>query len=487
MSTSVKGNFVYNITLTIGQLIIPLISFPYVTRVLKPDGIGLISFVDSIVMYLVLVASLGIPIYGVREIAKCHTKEERSKLFSEIFSLHVIAIIIGLIAYCIVVLSFTKTIIHLPFFAFGIISYIAGNLTFEWFFQGSENYKFITIRTLLVRMAVLVAIFIFIKDQNDLLLYYAVLNVGLLINIVISVLYLRKQIVFVLPVKVQIKQHIKPILNLFATRFAISIYVVLLNALIGFMATNNFVGYFSAAYKVYFISLTLVIAYNTVIIPKMTKSYILGDKAAMHHYVDSAYNFIIDFAVPLAGFIFINASSIIHILAGNEYNNSITDVQILSPLIFIIGFGNVFAMNILTPMGNDKYFMYAVTIGMSFSLLVTIPLIYYYQDTGAAVGLFLTELLNCTILAFYVKKTWQFTLNIKRLFLCLVSLSPFYLIHLFVRPYLSNFIINIVCNGLLCALYWLFLQAFLFKNMQYFAWIKESAVKLRSLKSDKSL
>ena len=487
MSTSVKGNFAYNIALTIGQLIIPLLSFPYLTRILKPDGIGLISFVDSIVMYLVLMASLGIPIYGVREIAKCYTKEERSKLFSEIFSIHAISIVAGLILYGIVVFSFTKTNSHLPFFALGIISYIAGNLTFEWFFQGSENYKFITIRTLLVRFTVLIAIFILIKDQSDLLLYYAVLNAGLIINIVINILYLRKQVTITLPKAAAIKKHIRSIFSLFATRFVISVYVVLLNALIGFLSTDRAVGYFSAAYKIYFISLTLVIAYNTVIIPKMTKSYIHGDEAAMHYYINSAYNFIIDFAVPLAAFILVNAYSIIHIIAGNEYNHSVTDIQILSPLIFIIGFGNVFAMNILTPMGNDKYFLYSVITGMSFSLVVTIPLIIYYSDTGAAVGLFLTELLNCCVLAFYVKKTWQLTLDVKRLFLCFIALIPFYFINMLLEHFVSNFIINIVSNGVLCILYWLFLQAFVFKNTHYFTWIRQSIFKIAGLKSGRSL
>ncbi len=486
MSTSVKGNFIYNLVLTIGQLLIPLVSFPYLTRILRPDGIGLVSFVDSIVMYLVFVASLGIPIYGVREIAKCNTKEERSRLFSEIFFLHIIAILFGLIAYGIIVLSFAKTRAHLSFFALGIISYIAGNLTFEWFFQGSENYKFVTIRTLLVKVAVLIAVFALITDSDDLLLYYALINAGLIINIIINTLYLRKQVAVFRPAIPSLRKHIRPIFSLFITRFAISIYVVLLNALIGFLSTNKAVGYFSAAYKVYFVSLTLVIAYNTVIIPKMTQSYAQGDETAMNGYVNSAYDFIIDFAVPLSVFIIINAYSIVHVIAGNEYDRAVTDLQILSPLIFVIGFANIFAMNILTPMGNDKYFLYAVVSGMFFSLIINIPLIIYQSDLGASIGLLLTELLICSILAYYVKKIWRLTLNVKRLLYCLVLLLPLYFIHSFLQPYIPNFIFSLIINGAVCALYWLLLQAFIFKNIQYFDWIKREAFKIAGIKSTKS-
>jgi O-antigen/teichoic acid export membrane protein len=473
--------------LTIGQLLIPLLSFPYLTRILKPDGIGLVSFVESIVMYMVLLASLGIPIYGVREIAKCVTKEERSKVFCEIFSIHAIAIIIGLIIYCIIVLSFTKTHEHLPFFALGIISYIAGNLTFEWFFQGSENYKFITIRSLLVKVVVLIAIFIIIKSQDDLLLYYGVLTSGLMINTVINVFYLRKQLVISRPSAAAIKKHIRPILNLFATRFVISIYVVLLNALIGFLSTNKAVGFFATAYKIYSVSSALILAYNTVIIPKMTQSYAKGDEIAMHHYANSAYNFIIDFALPFAAFIFINAYSIIHIVAGSDYDRSITDLQILAPLIFIIGISNIFAMNIVTPMGNDKYLLYTVIVGMLFSLLFNIPSIIYFGDLGASIGLSLTELLNCIVLAYYVKKTWHLTLNFRRLLLCFILLVPFYFINVFIQQYISNFIISVGYNGVLCILYWLFVQAFIFKNRQYFEWVKPYVFKVLNLKSSKQL
>lgn len=486
MSKSVRVNFIYNIALTIGQLLIPLLSFPYLTRVLKPDGIGLIGFVESIVMYLVLLASLGIPIYGVREIAKCFTKKERDQLFSEIFSIHFIFIIVGLTAYGIVALSFTKTYSHLPFFAIGIVSYIAGNLTFEWFFQGSENYKFITIRTLVVRTVVLIAIFIFIKNQDDLFLYYIILNSGLLINTIINIIYLRKQVVFTLPKSIHLKKHFRPILSLFATRFATSIYVVLLNALIGFLSTDKAVGFFSAAYKVYFVSLTSVIAYNTVIIPKMTKSYAQGDETAMLYYTNSAYNFIIDFAVPLSVFIIINATAVIQVIAGSEYNSSIADVQILAPLIFVIGLSNVFAMNILTPMNNDRFFLYSVTAGMFFSLFITIPLIIYYSDWGASVGLFFTEILICFILAYYVKKTWLLTLDFRRLTMCLILLIPFYLIHVFVNYYIYNFILSIIYNGVFCVIYWFFLQVVVFKNRKYFEWIKENVFKSLNLKSDKT-
>jgi O-antigen/teichoic acid export membrane protein len=487
MSRSVKNNFVYNMALTIGQLLIPLLSFPYLTRILKPEGIGLISFVESIVMYLVLVASLGIPIYGVREIAKCVNKEERSKVFCEIFSIHAIAIIAGLIIYGIVVFSFTKTYAHLPFFALGVISYIASNLSFEWFFQGSENYKFITIRTLLVRIAILIAIFLLIKNPGDILLYYGVLTSGLFVNSIISILYLRKHLTVIRPSSVAIKRHLRPIFSLFATRFFISVYAVLLNALIGFLSTDKAVGYFAAAYKVYIVSGTLILAYNTVIIPKMTQSYTQGNESAMHRFAANAYDFIIDFAIPFAAFIFVNAYPIINIIAGHEYDRSVTDLQILAPLIFIIGFSNVFAMNILTPMGNDKYFLYAVIAGMSFSLLVTIPFIVYYSDLGASVGLLLTELLICSILAYHVKKTWQLTLNFKRLLLCIILLIPFYLINVIVGQYVSNFIINVGYNGVLCLLYWLFLQVFIFKNRQYIDWAKPYMFKFLNIKSDKPL
>lgn len=487
MRTSVKDNFVYNIVLTVGQLLIPLLSFPYLTRILKPDGIGLISFVESIVMYLILLASLGIPIYGVREIAKCYTKEERSKIFFEIFSIHIFSIVFGLAAYFIVIFSFSKTYNNLPFFTIGAVSYLAGNLTFEWFFQGSENYKFITIRTLLVKCAVLVAIFTLIKSPGDLLLYYGVLATGLLINAVINIFYLRKQVTFKRPAVTAVKKHIRPIFSLFATRFAISVYAILLNALIGFLSTNKAIGFFSAAYKVYIVSVTLMLAYNTVIIPKMTKSYMQNDETAMHYYCNSAYNFIIDFAVPFSAFILVNAYSIIHLLAGDQYDRSINDLRILAPLIFIISLSNVFAMNILTPMGNDKYFLYAVTSGMVFSLLISVPLIIYYSDIGACTGLFLTEVSICFILVYYVKKTWHFTLNIRRLLICFMLLIPFYFINILIQYYVSNFIISIVCNSVLCVLYWLFVQAFIFKNRQYFELVKPWIFKMLSIKPDKEL
>lgn len=158
--SSIKRNFIFNIILSVTQVLFPLITFSYVARVIAPIGIGTVSFVESICRYAMLVAALGIPVYGVREVAKIKGDNKKmSELCSELIFIHFLATLLVSIVYIIVVMNSDKLFQHVDYYILGFVMVLSNVFIIEWYFQGIGDFKFITIRTLLVRLATTISVF----------------------------------------------------------------------------------------------------------------------------------------------------------------------------------------------------------------------------------------------------------------------------------------------------------------------------------------
>ena len=268
---SLKANVVFNYINTITGMIIPVITFPYVSRILLPDGIGIVNFQNSIISYIVLFTSLGIPLYAVKEIAKCRDNIElRNKTTIEIALLSFILCLIGYVIVFLLGLYVPQLNTNLSLFYILSLSIIFTCLGVQWFYQGIEDFKFITIRALIVRVIVAISLFIFVKDKNDLLIYGAI-TVGTTVgNNFINFFHLRKFIPIssLSKYKLNIQKHIKPALHIFVLNLIISIYVNLNTIMLGFMDGDYAVGLYTAGNKIPHIILSLVTSMGVVLLPR---------------------------------------------------------------------------------------------------------------------------------------------------------------------------------------------------------------------------
>ena len=398
---NLKKNIVYSILLTASQVLFSLIILPYITRVLGPANIGRVAFTDSIAQYFIIFASLGIPIYGVREISRAkHDKALLSKLFFELMAILLIATGILVVIYVVLMFTVKEFRIDKQLFYLGLVQLFLSAFIFEWFFQGLENFKFIALRTFFVRLISTIAIIVFVKNKTDSTLYYGILTFTLLGNTILNLFSLPASTSMRLK-GLDLKKHLKPIFTFFSTRFVTSVYVILLTVVLGFVSSKESVAFFSSAYKIYTVALTFIIAFSSVLIPRLSDYINRNMHAEGVSLVSKSLHVICSFGIPVVIGVIFFSGQIVHILLGDKFLAARTDLILLSPLILVISISNLFAMNVLTPRNKESKFLRATFLGMCVSLILMYLLLPGLHDVGASVTLLTTECFICVLLGYY--------------------------------------------------------------------------------------
>lgn len=402
---SIKRNYLLNTSYQILILFVPLITAPYLSRVLGVKNIGMYSYAVSIVSYFTLFAILGTSTYGQRKIAYVQDdREERSRVFFETLIFRSIASITVLIFWLIYICKnqtneFIYIVLSLNIFS------VLTDIT--WFFQGLEEFAKIIIRNFFIRVISILFVFICIKSSDDLVLYVAGTGILNIIGNISIWLYLPKYITRVKNIKPF--RDIKEIVLLFIPTIAIQIYTVLDKTMIGFFSsdsTNN--GYYEQAEKIVKISLTVITSLGTVMIPRIAKTYMNGDKEAVNKYMYRSYRFVWFLAIPMClGFVSI-ANRFVPIFYGAGYEGTIPLLKLFSTLLIIIGLNNVTGVQFLIPTKKQNIFTRTVIYGAVINLILNIILIPKYFAIGAAIGSIVAELAITIIQFIYIYRLKEF-------------------------------------------------------------------------------
>lgn len=405
MSKSIKKNFIYNILLNLSAVIFPLITAPYVARVLEPDGVGLYNFSNTYAGYFALVALLGIPTYGVREVAK--VKDDKKALSDVVSQLMSIAAI----------MTFSVTMIYLFTIAFVgqlsenyLIFILAGFAIYlapfkvNWYYQGIEEFGFITLRTLVIRVFSLVCLFIFVKQKEDLIIYILI-NVlsGVIADVWNYVKLLKSGIRPRLTIK-GLKPHITPLLVLFASVIAISIYTLLDTVMLGFITNYDEVGYYSSAMHMSKVALSVITSLSIVAVPRISAFLSNNDFDNINVLINKAFSIVAFMAFPTTVGLFCISPIFVPLFFGDEFLGSIIPLMILSTLIVIIGFNNLIGVQILIGTGHDKQYLYSVLVGAISNFLINCAFIPLWGAIGASVASVIAETLVLLAAVFYVRK-----------------------------------------------------------------------------------
>ncbi|WP_386693258.1 MULTISPECIES: flippase [unclassified Lonepinella] len=392
---SVKKNFVFNIINTITGILFPIVTLPYVFRVLVPEGIGTIDFLNAFVNYLLLIASLGIPIYAVKEVAKYRDDEQlKRKITVELFLLGVILSIVAYVVVFILAQTIPQIKTNETIFYILSLSIIFNALGVQWFFQAIEDFAFITIRAILVRLVAIVLIFLFVKNEDDLINYALILVFSSVGNNLFNIVRMYKYIpnfADYFNKDLNLKRHIQPALQLFTLNIIISLYVNLDAIMLGFYKGEEAVGYYSAAIKFYRVVLTLVTSLGIVLLPRMSNLVQHNNKNEFARLAEKSILFTSFTSIPLTCMMIILAPNIIMVFSGRLYEPSILVLQMLSPIILLAGLTNVFGIQMLYPLNKQKLVIYSVSIGAIICLTLNVFLIPQYGIYGAAFSTLLAE------------------------------------------------------------------------------------------------
>lgn len=404
---SVKNSVFYNVILAISQVFFPLITFPYLARTLGPEHIGALNFAESIAKYFVMLAALGIPIYGIREIAKVQQDElKRTFVFTEIFLINLICTLGLSVFFLLLVLFIPHLYRDATLFYWTIAYFIFQVFYLEWFFNGMNQFRFIAIRQFVIRFFFIVFVFIAIKSKYD-YINYMILQFGLNVLLAfINLNYIRKLIQFkkIRFDTIQLKKHIKPLLYLFLTIFSISIYFSMDTILLGFLADNESVGYYSTALKLNKLIIAVFSAITVAIFPSLIHLYQKGEVDHFKELIKQVFFVLVSLSIPIVILIIFCAPEIVHILFSQSFDRAILPLQITAPLIIIVSLSSIFGFQVLSALSKDKEILNSAIFGMIVSIVLSILLVPAYKEIGEAVTILLTELAVSISFIYYTKK-----------------------------------------------------------------------------------
>lgn len=463
---SIKQNFIFNALLSLSQVVFPLITFPYVARVILPSGIGEVTFVESICRYVILFSALGIPIYGIREIAKVkNEKEKLNKLFTELIIIHfVITIFISsLFVICIYLVPLLYN--NLEFYLLGILLILSNVFVIEWYFQGIGQFKFITIRNLIVKTILTLLVFIVVKEKNDVYTYFSIIVLTSIFNAVINFVYALRTIDFNFLIDFNdLKRHFKPLLYIFSSLAFISIYTLLDTIILGFMTDERTVGLYSTGLKVSRISVLFIGALGVVLIPKLSEHFHNGRLDDFSSLINKSFKFVITFSIPTVFLLFSLSDFIIVSFAGSSFIEAGSVLKILSLLSLLIGLSNLFGLQILTTMGKDRYLAISGLIGMVISFGLNLILIPYYKEKGAAFSNIIAETGVTVATIYFATKYIKLVIDWRFVFKTIISAIPLFFIPIFISQYVENILLFMIITTVLCAIYFIPIQLYIVKN-----------------------
>ena len=390
---SIKFNFLMNSILTLSSIIFPLISFPYISRVLSPVGTGKVSFATSVVSYFSLIAQLGIPTYGIRVCAKLKTNEK--ELICNIQELLIINLIMSLIAYIgyfAMLFSVSRFAEEKQLYLIMSITILLNTVGVEWLYKGLEQYAYITVRSVVFKLLALVALFLLVHQESDYIIYGCISVLAASASNILNFINARKYIFTKSYRPLKFRPHLKAVFIFFAMSCATTVYTHLDIVMIGFMNTDADVGYYNSAIKIKQFLVSIITSLGTVLLPR--SSYYIETKqfAKFKEVSAKALRFIFIIGIPMMVFFSIFADQNIYFLSGYEYKNSILPMRILMPTILFIGLSNLLGIQMLVPMGKEKYVLYSGILGVIVDFVFNLELIPRYASVGAAIGTFIAEL-----------------------------------------------------------------------------------------------
>ena len=473
--SSLKTNVLLNFVNTITGIIFPVITFPYAARVLLPDGIGAVNFYQSIVNYIVLLTSLGIPMYAVREVARY--REDVVKRNAVTMEVILLSMFLSLAGYVLVVIlgEFVPQIrMQSELFYVLSLSILFTAIGVNWFYQAVENFKFITIRALAFRLLAAAALFLFVKTKDDLLIYTFVVVGSTVGNNFINFIHLRKFISIkeISWHELRVWRHLKPSLHIFVFNLVTSIYLNLNTVMLGFMKGDSAVGFYTAGNKISHIVLSVVASLGVVMLPRCANLVENGRMDEFASITRKSYRFVLALSIPCTLGLILLAEPVITAFCGSEFFAATPVLCWTAPVIIFIGLSNVLGIQILYPKGQENLVIWSTVGGAVFNLFLNLWLIPIWSYTGAAISTFVAELAVLAIQMFWGHRYIPFRMFEKTYVNYLIAALLMSIAIIPVVLYLTNlwllFVIAILVGGLVYAvvLWWLRDSLFL-EIMQY--------------------
>ena len=367
---SLKKNIIYNTVYQIFTIMLPLITVPYVSRVLGPEGQGKYAYTSAYSQYFIIIGMIGISLYGNRQIA--YVRNDKEKLSKEFINIYT--------------LQLTTTIISFLVYLFIFTGIMASMFDISWFFIGYEDMKSVVVRNTITKVVGVVLTFIFVKESTDIITYATILSITTLVGQIIMFSGLRGKIVFIKPSFKYALTHLRPALSLFISQLAIQIYTLLDRTMLGIFTTDAQVGLYDNSQKTIKLLVTLASSFGVVMIPKMSSLFSQGKDKEFKETVNRVFKIVNFMSIPMA----FGLLSVADSFSLWFYSDKFTGVSVLLKvgafIVIAIGWSNILGIQVMLPMKKEKEFTISVTVGAIVNFVLNLILIFKLKALGTTIA-----------------------------------------------------------------------------------------------------
>lgn len=461
---NLKFNLIYEMTYRILTLITPLITSPYISRVLGAKCLGEYSFTLSVVNYFTMIAYLGIDNYGCKMIAKKRDDSKNKEIiFWEIYYLQLLTGIIAIVLYFLYCIFFVKK--NLILFCIQGFAIIAALLDINWYFAGTEQFKLTVIRNIIIKICTVVSIFTFVKNQNDLVIYAMIIVLGNVISQIVMWNYLFKDIKFRKINIFKSLKHMKPNISLFIPVIAVTVYHTMDKTMLGILSDYSNVGYYYNADKVISMPLGLITALGTVMLPRMANIISTRGLEEGKILLSKSFELNLFLSCSISFGIFSVSNEFVPLFFGNGYDSCIPLIKLFAPVLVIKSLSSLIQTQLLIPNNDERIYTISTFTGAFVNLILNFSLIPNYGALGATIGTFGAELVVLLMESMFIIKTfnifkllWKFSIYLFAAFIMVIGIK--FVSDLFFISNLKKILVEIIFGGFIYLIvlipYWFF-------------------------------
>lgn len=403
----IAKNLFYNASYQLLLVLLPLVTVPYVSRVLGPEGIGINSYTNSIASFFMILGSLGIDKYGTRQIAYLiGEKKTVSQTFTEIVILKFVTI--GSVLLCYLIYCFSVTNYRQYLLAQSLLI-IAAAIDISWFFMGMEDFKKTVLRNTLVKLVSALLIFVFVRKPEDVQIYIIILTGSILMGNFTLWPYAKKYMFSFFNSTKGIKKHILPSLHFFVPQISVSVYLLLNKTMLTWMVSVEAAGFFDNSDKIIRVLLAIATASGTVMLPRVANTFASGDIEKVNKYVTQFFDLVSFVSLPVMFGLMAIIPSYATVLFGNEFSGISNVICLMAPSIWFISLGNVFGIQYLVATKQLKYYTIALISGEILNLVLNLLFLPKFGVDAAGLNMSISELAIVLIQMHFVRKQFNFS------------------------------------------------------------------------------
>ena len=402
---SLKLNFVMNAILTMSSFIFPLISYPYVSRILLPEGTGKVSFATSLIAYFIMFAQLGIPTYGVRACSRVRDdRQALTRTAQELLIINLIMTALSYMALFLALLFVPRLRAERTLYLLVSLSMIFNTIGMEWLYKALEQYTYITVRSIVFKIVALIAMFVLIHSREDYVIYGGITILASSASGICNFVHARRFISLRPVGGYRFRPHLKAVAVFFAMACASTVYTNLDTVMLGFMTSDETVGYYNAAVRIKSILVSIVTSLGAVLLPRASYYVERGEMDRFRQITRKALNFVFLAAVPMMIYFMVFARQGIFLLSGENYAGAVRPMQWIMPTLLFIGLSNVLGIQILVPLNREKVVLWSIIAGAAVDVVLNVVLIPKYGASGAAAATSVAELVVLAVQFFVLGK-----------------------------------------------------------------------------------